>query len=147
MDDKWDAFVERDRLFLHRSWSGRGVYEARFTKSEIHWRISEAVVENDRTSYRRASDEAETLGLELIIESVLLQRFHQREWERWQTLMARDLAAARLPPGKLYEGESEVLMGRDGRWIDVQQFQEFELGVWLHVCIGSRWGRFVSEVE
>ena len=34
MDDKWNAFVERDRLFLHRSWTGRGVYEARFTRTD-----------------------------------------------------------------------------------------------------------------
>src|ERR1700732_4511428 len=28
MDDKWNALVEDDRLFLHRSWTGRGIYEA-----------------------------------------------------------------------------------------------------------------------
>lgn len=27
MDDKWHAFVEDQWLYLHRSWTGRGVYE------------------------------------------------------------------------------------------------------------------------
>lgn len=30
MSDKWLAFMEDDRLFLHRSWTGNGIYEARF---------------------------------------------------------------------------------------------------------------------
>jgi hypothetical protein len=30
MDDKWHAFVEDQRLYLHRSWTGMGVYEAQF---------------------------------------------------------------------------------------------------------------------
>ena len=106
MDDKWNAFVERDRLFLHRSWTGRGVYEARFTRTDTHWRITEAVVENDPRSYRRGSDETESLCLELIIESVLLHRFRQREWQRWRDTATRDLLAAGVPPGRLYEGES-----------------------------------------
>jgi hypothetical protein len=37
MDDKWNAFVENDRLFLHRSWTGLGVYEAQFTRSGDTW--------------------------------------------------------------------------------------------------------------
>jgi hypothetical protein len=30
LDDRWHAFVESDRLYLHRSWTGHGVYEAQF---------------------------------------------------------------------------------------------------------------------
>jgi hypothetical protein len=55
--------------------------------------------------------------VELIIESVLLRRFRERQWHRWQAMIARDLAAARIPPGKVYGGEAEVLMDRDGRLI------------------------------
>jgi hypothetical protein len=147
MDDKWDAFVEQNRLFLHRSWTGLGVYEALFTNTDGHWRIAEAVVESDRTSYRRCADEIETLCLELIIESVLLHRFRQLDWQRWRGMIARELAAARVPPGKLYGQEQEVLQGPDGRFLDLQQLDDFELPVWLHICVGKRWGEPVSVSE
>ena len=28
MDDKWFCFVENDRLYLHRSWTGNAIFEA-----------------------------------------------------------------------------------------------------------------------
>jgi hypothetical protein len=144
MDDKWDAFVERDRLFLHRSWTGLGVYEALFARSEGHWGIVEAVVENDPTSHRRCSDEIERLCLELIVESVLLGRFRQHDWQRWQAMVAGELSAARIPPGRLYAREQEVLQGPDGQFLDLQQLREFDFAVWLHMCIGNWWGQPVS---
>jgi hypothetical protein len=42
MDDRWHAFVERDRLYLHRSWTGHGLYEAQFEQAEVGWRIGAA---------------------------------------------------------------------------------------------------------
>ena len=30
MDEKWDVFVEDGVVYLHRSWTGNGIYEARF---------------------------------------------------------------------------------------------------------------------
>jgi len=54
MDDRWDAFVEDDRLFLHRSWTGHGSYEAQFTSGHQGWAITELLVAGDRASYRRA---------------------------------------------------------------------------------------------
>ena len=70
MDDKWNAFVEGTRLFLHRSWTGRGIYEASFAEADGGWRIAEAVVESDPASNNRHGDDAESLCLELTIESV-----------------------------------------------------------------------------
>jgi hypothetical protein len=147
MDDKWSAFVEQDRLFLHRSWTGLGIYEAQFAKTGDEWEIREAIVENSQTSYRRASDEIESLCLALIIESVLLNRFHQHDWERWQSMIASEFAGARIPPGKMYAKEGEVLMGPGGHFFDLQQLQEFEPSVWLHVCVGNRWGQRGSDAE
>ena len=72
MDDKWLAFVEDDRLFLHRSWTGRGVYEAQFARGCDGWSITELVVSGDRGSYRRASDAYEAVFVEAIIDGVLL---------------------------------------------------------------------------
>jgi hypothetical protein len=48
MDDRWIAFVEHDRLFLHRSWTGLGVYEAQFAQVAEGWSISELLVTGDR---------------------------------------------------------------------------------------------------
>jgi hypothetical protein len=69
MEDKWFSFVERDRLFLHRSWTGHGIFECRFEPHEGHWSITGAVVEGDLTVYRRDghSDDYENQLLERII--------------------------------------------------------------------------------
>jgi len=72
MDDKWLAFVENDRLFLHRSWTGRGVYEAQFGRDGEGWSITELLVSGDRDSYRRASDAYEAVLVEAIIDGILL---------------------------------------------------------------------------
>ena len=37
MSDKWLAFMEDDRLFLHRSWTGHGIYEVRFAAKGVSW--------------------------------------------------------------------------------------------------------------
>ena len=37
MNDKWVAFMENDRLFLHRSWTGIGIYEVRFAAKGFSW--------------------------------------------------------------------------------------------------------------
>jgi hypothetical protein len=68
MDDKWHAFAEERRLYLHRSSTGRGVYEAKFDADPKGWRITSAVVAGDGTSYRRRGDEFEGAFLAAVIE-------------------------------------------------------------------------------
>jgi hypothetical protein len=82
MDDKWDAFVEDDRLLLHRSWTGRGIYEAQFTGGNVGWSITELLVEGDRSSYRRGNDAYEAVFVEAIIDGVLLGKWDTDA--RWQ---------------------------------------------------------------
>ena len=84
MDDRWHAFVEGDRLYLHRSWTGHGVYEARFGEADGGWRITEALVCADATTYRRGSDAYESLMLEWVIGGVLLDRWDNQRWQRIQ---------------------------------------------------------------
>ena len=45
MDDKWNALAQGHRLYLHRSWTGRGIYEAEFAQVAGGWQIVAAVVE------------------------------------------------------------------------------------------------------
>ncbi|MGW5638315.1 hypothetical protein [Streptomyces sp. NPDC003832] len=72
MDEKWNVFAEGDALFMHRSWTGRGVYEATFAEVPGGRRIVAAVVEGDGTVYRRRSDAYDCLTLELVISAILL---------------------------------------------------------------------------
>jgi hypothetical protein len=81
MDDKWNGFVDDDRLHLHRSWTGRGIYEAKFQPVGTGWMITEAVVSaNARKT--PMSDDCETLLLESIIETVFVG-----QWQ-WPKLRA-----------------------------------------------------------
>ena len=91
MDDKWDAFVEDDRLFLHRSWTGHGIYEAQFTSGHQGWAITELLVAGDRASYRRATDAYEALFVEAIIDGVLLGRWDTGTWQHLRST-PRELA-------------------------------------------------------
>lgn len=82
MDDKWDALVEGHRLYLHRSWTGRGIYEAEFARVSGGWQMVATVVEGDRARYRRHPDDYESALLEALIDGKLLGVFdgsgHQR---------------------------------------------------------------------
>lgn len=73
MDEKWFIFMEGNRLFAHRSWTGIGIYEATFAPTEGGHIIESAVVTGDETKYRRSSDEDESLTLEVLIASFLLK--------------------------------------------------------------------------
>ena len=37
MDEKWDVFVEDQVAFLHRSWTGNGMFEATFSPAGGGW--------------------------------------------------------------------------------------------------------------
>jgi hypothetical protein len=72
MDEKWEIFAEGDVLFLHRSWTGFGIYEVSFTEANGGFRIAEGVVESDRDRYCSRSDELECVMVELMVRSLLL---------------------------------------------------------------------------
>ncbi|MET8966011.1 hypothetical protein ABZX69_42310 [Streptomyces sp. NPDC004074] len=73
MDEKWNVFVEGDVLFMHRSWTGHGVYEASFAPVTGGGRkIASAVVEADRERYRSIGDAYDCLMMELIISAIVL---------------------------------------------------------------------------
>ncbi len=84
MDDKWHAFVEDQRLYLHRSWTGKGDYEAQFAAGDTSGRrISSAVVAGDHNSYRRGGGEYESALLEAVIEWVFARH---ASWSGPETL-------------------------------------------------------------
>jgi hypothetical protein len=71
MDEKW--YVCGGRVsFVHRSWTGHGIYEASFVETGGGWHIASAVVESDAGRYRRTSDEYDSVMLELVISAIVL---------------------------------------------------------------------------
>lgn len=73
MDEKWNVFAEGNVLFMHRSWTGRGIYEASFAPTTGGgMRIASAVVEADGERYRSTGDEYDRLMMELIISAIVL---------------------------------------------------------------------------
>jgi hypothetical protein len=87
MDDKWHAYVEAQRLYLHRSWTGKGIFEAQFLRAAEGWHITSAVVEGDRNAYRRHDDAYESALLEALIDGKLCRvsdgPSHQRMARIW----------------------------------------------------------------
>ena len=54
MNDKWLAFMEDDRLFLHRSWTGHGIYEVTFAAKETGFVATSARVEDQQSPLLQA---------------------------------------------------------------------------------------------
>ncbi len=93
MDEKWNVFAEGEVVFSHRSWTGRGVFEATFAPvDEGGWRIAHAVVERDPKRYRNSDDDYDCLMLELVISAVVLG-------EPAQDLRAKMVELTRREPG------------------------------------------------
>ncbi|MXW98910.1 MAG: hypothetical protein F4Y05_04420 [Acidimicrobiaceae bacterium] len=95
-DEKWFIFIEENRLFAHRSWTGFGIYEATFAPSEDGCVIESAIVTGDETKYRRSSDETESLTLEVLIASHLLKELMSEEqldgfdpFTKWEFIVPR----------------------------------------------------------
>ncbi|HTJ36438.1 MAG TPA: hypothetical protein VL738_24740 [Dactylosporangium sp.] len=73
MDEKWNVFVEAQTVFVHRSWTGNGIFEASFSAADDGgWRISAAVVESEPSRYRRSSEQYDRVSLELVLSAIVL---------------------------------------------------------------------------
>src|SRR5689334_19236388 len=91
MDEKWDVFVEDHVAFLHRSWTGRGFFEASFTAADGGWRITAAVAESTPERVRNIRAQRDRVLLELVLSAIVLG-------EPAAGLRA-DLVRLSLPPG------------------------------------------------
>ena len=74
MDDRWHAIVEHNRLYLHRSWTRYGVFEAAFAPRGDRWAITEAIIETYDERYRCGPLEHEAEQLVRTIDAVLVYR-------------------------------------------------------------------------
>ena len=53
MEQKWFIFFERNRLHIHRSWTGYCIYIAHFKQEPGGYVVSRAEVSRDPNQYRR----------------------------------------------------------------------------------------------
>ncbi|MFJ6780328.1 hypothetical protein [Streptomyces yangpuensis] len=73
MDEKWNVFAEGNVVFLHRSWTGYGVFAVTFAPvDDGGWRIAGAVVERDAARYRGTDDAYDCVMLELVVSTIVL---------------------------------------------------------------------------
>ncbi|WP_199545773.1 hypothetical protein [Streptomyces sp. N35] len=73
MDEKWNVFTEGEVVFLHRSWTGHGVFEATFAPVDGGGRqITRAVAEGDTDRYRSTDDAYDCVMLELVLSAIVL---------------------------------------------------------------------------
>ncbi|GAA2157625.1 hypothetical protein GCM10009760_59940 [Kitasatospora kazusensis] len=86
MEEKWDAFLDGDRLLFCRSWTGHCVFEVTVEPSPQGWRPVSARVESARDRYRRGTDEAESTFLEMLLNRYFGKADRPDLWERYQRL-------------------------------------------------------------
>ncbi|MEK8105155.1 hypothetical protein NKG94_08010 [Micromonospora sp. M12] len=68
-----ERVVDDQVAFLHRSWTGNGIFEASFSPvAGGGWRISAATVESDPSRHRRSSEQYDRVMLELVLSSIVL---------------------------------------------------------------------------
>ncbi|TMR25645.1 hypothetical protein ETD86_00520 [Nonomuraea turkmeniaca] len=85
MDDKWVAFVEHDRLYLHRSWTGDQLFQADFQPCDQGWQVIRAAAESRGRWRKRKYARSDRLLLELLIDTVLLGTYDEVRWRRlWE---------------------------------------------------------------
>jgi hypothetical protein len=73
MDEKWAVFTEGDVVFVHRSWTGNGVFAATFAPVDGGGRrIASAVVERNSARYGSTDDAYDCVMLELVISALVL---------------------------------------------------------------------------
>ncbi|QMU68384.1 ADP-ribosylglycohydrolase family protein [Streptacidiphilus sp. P02-A3a] len=73
-DSRWYAYMEGNRLCLHRSWTGNCIFEAIVEGDPEGVRLVRAWVEADPQRYRRGSDEHERTQLEHLVRFLFADR-------------------------------------------------------------------------
>jgi hypothetical protein len=84
MEQKWFIFFERNRLYVHRSWTGYCIYIAHFKKNPGGYVLSGAEVNRDPKQYDETDDAYDGRLLSWLIDGALLGRarpFPQKAYE------------------------------------------------------------------
>ncbi|MEO0463819.1 MAG: hypothetical protein AAF127_11860 [Pseudomonadota bacterium] len=69
MEDKWFIYMDQNQLFLHRSWTGKGVYRLAFQREDAEMRAKAEIAAN---SSQEVELEYEARLLNWLISNLLL---------------------------------------------------------------------------
>jgi hypothetical protein len=73
MEQRWHVLTEGDIVYVHRSWTGYGIFAATFEPAvEGARRIVHVDVERDRERYQSIGDEDDSVTLEFVLSGSLL---------------------------------------------------------------------------
>ena len=72
MDEKWLIFLEDDRLYFHRSWTGTCVYQLRLENNGGNYSVAEAWVNRDPNQYKGTDDAYDAALISFLIDNFLL---------------------------------------------------------------------------
>jgi len=96
MEEKWHGFMEGDRLFICRSWTGILNQESEFTQVPKGWIITKSVVESDLDIWPRGSDAFEAAQLESIIFQVILGKYDEKLEKRFYRELTKNSEGPKL---------------------------------------------------
>ncbi|MFO7815127.1 MAG: hypothetical protein R6V14_05260 [Halanaerobiales bacterium] len=83
MEDRWFIYFEKDKLYLHRSWTGLCVYELNFIKKNEKYIISEGYLNAkiaEQGNIKGLKDEVNTV-LSLVEMFLLNEGDHHTDWD------------------------------------------------------------------
>ena len=74
MEDKWFIFLEGDTLYIHRSWTGRCIFQLALKREGEKYAVSDALVNRDPGQYGGTDDAYDERLLTYLIDNLLLGR-------------------------------------------------------------------------
>ena len=74
MEDKWFIYVENDKLYFHRSWTGNCIYVISIEKSANVVALTNTYVNRDQSQYKETDIEEDKSLLNYMIDRLLLSR-------------------------------------------------------------------------
>lgn len=74
MEDKWFVFLEEDRLYFHRSWTGICVYGLQLERSQADARVIDSWVNRDESQYSETDLDYDRQLLGFLIDAFLLRQ-------------------------------------------------------------------------
>ena len=78
MDDKWIIFFEKDRLYIHRSWTGYCIYIVRFDRGGEDYVACEVQANRCSDQYKSSDDSYDVQMAFWVIDFILLRRLDAR---------------------------------------------------------------------
>lgn len=72
MEDKWFIYYENEWIYLHRSWTGYGVYKTKLNKETNGYSIKEFWAERNQERYRNENDNSDIETFSFLIAMGLL---------------------------------------------------------------------------